>query len=178
MQILPLEVFMQLCHDLPGVLGTLNRISYGPNLEMRRDAMSKGRVLVVDDEADVRASVRLILSKAEYEVIEAEDGQAAVNALKPGGNPIAVDAIICDLDMPKMDGIEAIPNFLFGFPSCPIIILSGSEKLESAARLFQPGVMFKQGVKEFLSKPIDQGMLLKAVEKVVNESGRRDQIST
>lgn len=140
--------------------------------------MSKGRVLVVDDEEDVRTAVRLILSKAGYDVIEAEDGLAAVNALKPGDTPIAVDVIICDLEMPKMGGIEAIPNFLFGFPSCPIIILSGSEKLESAARLFQPGIMFKQGVKEFLSKPIDQGKLLRAVEKIVNESGRRDQYET
>ena len=140
--------------------------------------MSKGRVLVVDDEANVRVAVRLILSKAGYDVIEAEDGLAAVAALKPGNNPVSVDVIICDLEMPKMGGIEAIPNFLFGFPSCPIIILSGSEKLESAARLFQPGIMFKQGVKEFLSKPIDQVKLLRAVEKVINESGRRDQFAT
>jgi CheY-like chemotaxis protein len=88
--------------------------------------MSKGRVFVVDDEAEVRKSVRLILSKAGYEVIEAEDGEAGVKAVKSGDNPIAIDAIICDLDMPKMSGIEAIPNFLFQFPSCPVIILSGS----------------------------------------------------
>jgi CheY-like chemotaxis protein len=142
------------------------------------DAMSKGRVLVVDDEAEVRKSVRLILSKAGYDVIEAKDGDAAVNALKLGDNPIAVDAIICDLEMPKMGGIEAIPNFLFGFPSCPIIVLSGSEKLESASRLFQPGVLFKHGVREFLSKPIDQELLLGAVEKVVNEGGRKDKSAT
>ncbi len=140
--------------------------------------MSKGRVLVVDDEAEVRKSVRLILSKAGYDVIEAEDGDAGVKALKSGDNPIAVDAIICDLDMPKMGGIEAIPNFLFGFPACPIIVLSGSVKLESASRLFQPGVLFKQGVREFLSKPIDQERLLGAVEKVVNEGGRKDKSAT
>ena len=131
--------------------------------------MSKGRVLIVDDEAEVRKSVRLILSKAGYDVIEAEDGNAGVNALKSGDNPIAVDAIICDLDMPKMGGIEAIPNFLFGFPSCPIIILSGSDNLESASRLFQPGVMFKQGVREFLTKPIDPERLLGAVEKAISK---------
>lgn len=140
--------------------------------------MSKGRVLVVDDEAEVRRSVRLILSKAGYDVIEAEDGNAGVNALKSGDNPIAVDAIICDLDMPKMGGIEAIPNFLYQFPSCPIIILSGSDKLESAARLFQPGVLFKQGVVEFLSKPIDPERLLGAVEKAINEGGRKDTSAT
>ena len=140
--------------------------------------MSKGRVLVVDDEAEVRRSVRLILSKAGYDVIEAEDGNAGVNALKSGDTPIAVDAIICDLDMPKMGGIEAIPNFLYQFPSCPIIILSGSDKLESAARLFQPGVLFKQGVVEFLSKPIDPERLLGAVEKAINEGGRKDTSAT
>jgi two-component system chemotaxis response regulator CheY len=133
------------------------------------DAMIKGRVLVVDDEADVRRSVRLILTKAGYDVIEAEDGEAAINALKSGDNPIAVDAIICDLEMPKMGGIEAIPNLLFQFPSCPIIILSGSITLESATRLFKPGVLFKQGVGAFLSKPIDQERLLSAVNKAVNK---------
>jgi two-component system chemotaxis response regulator CheY len=118
------------------------------------------------------------LSKAGYDVIEAEDGNAGVNAMKSGGNPIAVDVIICDLDMSKMGGIEAIPNFLFGFPSCPIIILSGSDNLESASRLFQPGVMFKQGVREFLTKPIDPERLLGAVEKAVNEGGRKDKSAT
>jgi two-component system chemotaxis response regulator CheY len=142
------------------------------------DTMSKGRVLVVDDEAEVRKSVRLILSKAGYDVIEAENGEAGVNALKSGDNPIMVDAIICDLDMPKMGGIEAIPNFLYQFPSCPIIILSGSITLESTTRLFKPGVLFKQGVREFLSKPIDQERLLGAVEKAVNEGGRRDTFAT
>lgn len=150
---------------------------YGPNLERRMEVMSEGRVLVVDDEAEVRRSVRLILSKAGYDVIEAEDGEAAVNTLKSGDNPIAVDAIICDLDMPKMSGTEAIPNFLFQFPSCPIIVLSGSGMLESATRLFKPGVLFKQGVVKFLSKPIDQEQLLGAVKKAVNEGGRRDKFA-
>jgi two-component system chemotaxis response regulator CheY len=131
--------------------------------------MSKGRVLVVDDEADVRKSVRLTLSKAGYDVIEAEDGETGINALKSGDNPLAVDAIICDLNMPKMGGIEAIPNFLFQFPSCPIIVLSGADALETATKLFKPGVLFKQGVGEFLSKPIEQERLLSAVNKAVNQ---------
>ena len=73
--------------------------------------------------------------------------------------------------MPKISGIEAIPNFLYRFPSCPIIILSGSVTLESATRRFQPGVLFKQGVVEFLSKPIDQERLLGAVKKAINKGG-------
>jgi two-component system chemotaxis response regulator CheY len=137
----------------------------------RMGIMSKGRVLVVDDDVDVRGSVRLILTKAGYDVIEAEDGEAGVKAVRSGDNPIAIDAIICDLDMPKMSGIEAIPNFFYQFPSCPVIILSGSDKLESATRLFQPGILFKQGVVAFLTKPIDQEQLLGAINKAINKGG-------
>ena len=71
--------------------------------------------------------------------------------------------------MPKMGGIEAIPNFFYDFPACPIIVLSGSVTLESTTRLFKPGVLFKQGVEEFLSKPIDQERLVSAVNKAANK---------
>lgn len=64
--------------------------------------MSEGRVLVVDDEADVRKSVRLVLSKAGYDVVEAEDGEAGVRAIKRRDNPFALGAIVCDLNMPNM----------------------------------------------------------------------------
>ena len=87
--------------------------------------MSEGRVLVVDDEADVRKSVRLILSKAGYDVVEAEDGEAGVRAIKRGDNPFALGAIICDLRMPKMSGMEAIPYFRSQFPHASVIVLSG-----------------------------------------------------
>lgn len=134
--------------------------------------MSEGRVLIVDDEADVRKSVRLILSKAGYDVIEAEDGEAGVAAVKSGDNPFALSAIICDLNMPKMSGMEAIPYFRSQFPSCPVIVLSGAGTVEAAATLF------KQGVVEFLSKPIDRERLLAAVKKAVNEGGWRDSFTT
>ena len=78
--------------------------------------MSEGRVLVVDDEVDVRKSVRLILTKAGYDVVEAEDGEAGVRAIKRGDNPFALGAIICDLRMPNMSGMEAIPYFRSHFP--------------------------------------------------------------
>ena len=134
--------------------------------------MSEGRVLIVDDEEDVRKSVRLILSKAGYDVIEAEDGEAGVRTLKSGENPLTLDAIICDLNMPKMNGMEAISYFRSQFPSCPVIVLSGAGTVEKATTLF------KQGVVEFLSKPIDQERLLGAVKKAVNEGGWRDKFAT
>ena len=123
--------------------------------------MSEGRVLIVDDEADVRKSVRLILSKAGYDVIEAEDGEVGVSTVKSGDNPLALNAIICDLNMPKMSGMEAIPYFRSQFPSCPVIVLSGAGTVERATTLF------KQGVIEFLTKPIDQNKLLGRLEDQV-----------
>ncbi len=133
--------------------------------------MSEGKVLVVDDEADVRKSVRLILSKAGYDVIEAEDGEVGVQTVKSGDNPFSLDAIICDLNMPKMSGMEAIPYFRSQFPSCPVIVLTGAGTVERA------NTLFKQGVVEFLTKPIDQTKLRGAVKKAVSEGGWKDKFT-
>ena len=127
--------------------------------------MSLGRVLVVDDEADVRRSVRLILTKAGYDVDEAEDPEAGVALVKSGANKLPLSAIITDLNMPKINEIIVIPYLRSQFPSCPVIVLSGSNKMERAANMFT-----KAGV-EFLSKPIDQAKLLDAVNKAVNKQG-------
>lgn len=142
----------------------------GINLK-KEDIMSEGRVLVVDDEADVRKSVRLILSKAGYDVIEAEDGEVGVSTIKSGDNPLSLNAIVCDLNMPKMSGMEAIPYFRSQFPSVPVIVLTGAGSVDRATTLF------KQGVIEFLSKPIDRDKLLGAVKKAMSEGGWKDKFS-
>jgi two-component system chemotaxis response regulator CheY len=134
--------------------------------------MSEGRVLVVDDEADVRKSVKLILSKAGYDVIEAEDGEAGVQTAKSGDNPLVLNAIICDLNMPKMSGMDAIPYFRSQFPSCPVIVLTGAGTVDRA------NTLFKQGVMEFLTKPIDKDKLLGAVKKAMTEGGWKDSFRT
>ena len=134
--------------------------------------MSEGRVLVVDDDSEVRKSVRLILSKAGYDVIEAENGEAGLARVKTGENPLTVNAIICDLNMPKMSGMEAIPQFCSQFPSCPVIVMTGAGTVEKVTTLF------KQGVVEFLSKPISQEQLLGAVKKAVTEGKSRDKVAT
>ena len=135
--------------------------------------MSKGRVLVVDDEADVRKSVRLILSRAGYDVVEAEDGEAGVRTIKRIDNPFFVlGAIICDLNMPKMNGMEAITYFRSHFPHAPVIVLSGEVTSERA------GVLLVQGVSCILSKPMEQDTLLAAVKKVFDEGGWKDDIAT
>ncbi|HXT65500.1 MAG TPA: response regulator [Nitrospiraceae bacterium] len=126
--------------------------------------MSKGRVLVVDDEADVRKSVRLILTKAGYEVEDAEDPEAGVTLVKSGANRQPLNAIITDLSMPTVNEIIVIPYLHSQFPSCPIVVLSGSKMLGRSTKLFKDA-----GV-EFLAKPINQEQLLAAVSKAVNKS--------
>lgn len=127
--------------------------------------MSKGRVLIVDDEADVRKSVRLILTKAGYDVDEAEHPEAGVSLVKSGANRSPLSAIVTDLNMPTVNEIIVIPYLHSQFPSCPIVVLSGSRMLERSAKLFKDA-----GV-QFLSKPINQEQLLGAVNKATNKGG-------
>jgi DNA-binding NtrC family response regulator len=127
--------------------------------------MSKGRVLVVDDEADVRRSVRLILTKAGYDVDEAEHPEAGATMVKTGANKLPLSAIITDLSMPTVNEIIVLPYLQSQFPSCPIIVLSGSKMLDRSTKLFKDA-----GV-AFLTKPINQEQLLGAVNKAVSKGG-------
>ncbi len=123
--------------------------------------MALGRVLVVEDEPDVRKTTRLVLEKAGYDVVEAEDGEQAIQAIRSGENPLLVDAIICDLVMPKVTGMEAIAYFRSQFPGVPILVLTGHASIENITELY------KQGVVDYLVKPIAPEKLLAAVEKAV-----------
>ncbi|MCH7566715.1 MAG: response regulator [Nitrospirae bacterium] len=135
--------------------------------------MGLGRVLIVDDEADLRKSLRLILTKAGYDAVEAEDGEKAIEAIRSGDNPLMVDTVICDLVMPKVNGMEAIAFFRSQFPGVPILVLTGHPNIENASELY------KQGVVDYLVKPIVPEKLLAAVEKAVKQRELfKDQFTT
>lgn len=125
--------------------------------------MGKGRVLVVDDEADVRKSVRLILTKAGYDVDEADDPEAGVALVKSGMNKLPLNAIVTDLNMPKINEVIVVPYLRSQFPSCPIIVVSGSKMMEKSSKLF------KEANVEFLAKPVNQEQLLSAVNKAASK---------
>ena len=124
-----------------------------------------GRVLVVDDEDSIRSLLRMMLAQAGYDVEEAEDGGRAVEVLNSGDNPLMVDVIICDIRMPRINGVEAIAYFRAQYPSLPVIVLTGyhDEQLASSLR--------KQGVVECLEKPAEREQILTSVAKAI--AGRR-----
>lgn len=122
-----------------------------------------GRVMVVDDEADVRRVVRGHLEKANYEVIEAENGEEAIALLNAGDNPVYVDTIICDIRMPKINGADAISYFRREYPSVPILVLTGFPDLKMATSFLQ------QGVVDYLVKPVEREHLIAAVARAVEQ---------
>ena len=122
---------------------------------------SLGLVLVVDDEPDVRKVVRMTLEKAGYDVIEAEDGEVAMQKIKEGENPLVLDVIITDIRMPKVNGVEAINYFQKEWPTVPLIVLTGFPDLDMATS------MIKSGITDYLVKPVEAEKLKASVAKAI-----------
>ena len=134
--------------------------------------MSLGRILVVDDEEDVRKSVRLTLTKAGYDVVDAEDGEKGIQQIRSGDNPVMVDAILCDIHMPKVNGVEAIAFFRQQFPTVPVIVMTGQPDVKGATDLM------KQGVVDYLIKPVRPEKLTEIVSKHAKGHVYKDQFKT
>jgi two-component system, chemotaxis family, chemotaxis protein CheY len=128
-----------------------------------KDTAGKGRVLVVDDEKNIRDLVRMTLTKAGYDVVEAEDGAKAVEVLRKDDNPLMVDVITCDIRMPKVNGTEAIAFFREQFPSIPVVVITGFPETDMAVSLM------KQGVVAYVPKPVEGQKLLAVVEKAMEQ---------
>jgi DNA-binding NtrC family response regulator len=79
------------------------------------------RIMVVDDDAGIRRSLQILLSRAGHEVLQAADGLEAIQLWRNGG----ADLVITDLHMPHKDGIETILELLTHTPGVPIIAMSG-----------------------------------------------------
>jgi two-component system chemotaxis response regulator CheY len=124
---------------------------------------TKGRVLIVDDEPDVRKVVRMTLEKAGYNVIEAEDGEKAIEAINQGENPLILDVIISDIRMPKINGVEAINYFQQQWPRVPLIVLTGFPDMEMATGFLRKGVV------DYLVKPVEKEKLIGAVTKAIEQ---------
>ena len=123
--------------------------------------MASGRVLVVDDEQNLRKAVHRTLTKAGYDVIEAEDGEKGIAAVQAGDNPLRLDVIICDVHMPKVGGKEVVTYLKSQFPSVPINVLTGDPQYKDATDFLA------NGASAYLAKPFEPAALVKTVAKCV-----------
>jgi two-component system, cell cycle sensor histidine kinase and response regulator CckA len=111
------------------------------------------RVLVVDDEALVRATVARTLRGAGYEVLEAADGEAALGVLSAEGD--AIDLVLLDESMPKLSGRGVLERMRARRVDVPVIAWTA-----------HVGVM--EGVRAVLNKPVTSATLLRAVRQVLD----------
>ena len=118
------------------------------------------RVLVVDDNAMVRATVRVLLETAGMEVVEADSGRAAVRAYQEAA---PVDLVICDLFMPDVDGLEVLRQLRRLAPRVKVIAMSGGAAGGSVDLL---PVARKLGAAAMLYKPFTQKTVLETIRQV------------
>ena len=129
---------------------------------------TRGRILIIDDEADVREVLKIHLESGGYRVIEANNGEEGIKKMREGANLLQVGLIITDIRMPKVNGVEAIDYLRTNAPSKPILVLTGYPDTDLAISLL------KKGVKEYLVKPIDKKVLLEKVKKVLGSAQEFD----
>jgi two-component system nitrogen regulation response regulator NtrX len=124
--------------------------------------MSTARILVVDDEADIRSLLDEILSEEGYEVISAAN---AVEARKEWSSG-KTDLVLLDIWMPDTDGISLLREWLErGAEACPVVMMSGHGTVETAVEATRLGAF------DFIEKPVSLAKLLRTIERAL-ESGR------
>jgi two-component system, NtrC family, nitrogen regulation response regulator NtrX len=118
--------------------------------------MSSGLVLVVDDEPDIRTTVKEILEDEGYQVAVAENAAAAREARRQ----LRPDVVLLDIWMPDLDGISLLREWAAnGAPSCPVIMMSGHGTVETAVEATRLGAY------DFVEKPISLAKLLLTIER-------------
>ncbi|WP_047547192.1 sigma-54-dependent transcriptional regulator [Psychroserpens sp. Hel_I_66] len=113
------------------------------------------KILVIEDEAAIRRVLVKILSEESdtYEVSEAEDGLAGIEMIKKDD----YDLVLCDIKMPKMDGIEVLEAAKKIKPEVPMVMISGHGDLDTAVNTMRLGAF------DYISKPPDLNRLLNTV---------------
>lgn len=124
--------------------------------------MDKSKILVVDDESRMRKLVRDFLVKNNYEVVEAADGEEALDLFYEKND---IDLVILDVMMPKMDGWQVCRE-IRAYSKVPIIMLTA--KSDERDELLG----FELGVDEYISKPFSPKILVARVEAILRRTGQ------
>ena len=126
--------------------------------------MSNPQVLVVDDEADIRALIQEILSEEGYGVTVAADADEARSARSDDD----FDLILLDIWMPDTDGITLLREWSDeGDLKCPVVIMSGHGTVDTAVEAT------RLGAHDFVEKPLSLAKLLRTVEGALESAGRQ-----
>lgn len=118
------------------------------------------KILIIDDEAPIRASLREILEYENYQVMEAEDGAEGLKL----ATKFAFDAIFCDIKMPQMDGLEVLDALMEKGINGRVIMISGHGTVETAVQAIKVGAF------DFIQKPLDLNRILLTVRHALDQS--------
>ncbi|MBH2004252.1 MAG: sigma-54-dependent Fis family transcriptional regulator [Sphingobacteriia bacterium] len=117
-------------------------------------------ILIIDDERAIRNVLKDILGNEGYQVDEAADGEEGFKKLKAG----SFDAVLCDIKMPKLDGIEFLQKAKEAAPDVPVIMISGHGNIETAVDAV------KKGAYDYISKPPDLNRLLITIRNALDRT--------
>ncbi|HEV3222569.1 MAG TPA: sigma-54 dependent transcriptional regulator [Puia sp.] len=117
-------------------------------------------ILIVDDEKAIRKTLSEILSYEGYKIDEAGDGEEGIRKFRDK----EYDVILCDIKMPKMDGIEFLEKAKELNPDIPVIMISGHGTIETAVEAV------KKGAYDYISKPPDLNRLLITIRNAMDKT--------
>ncbi len=124
------------------------------------------KILLVDDEKDIREVVHLSLSDLGYQVLEAEDGDEALRIFKETQPPI----VLTDIKMPNMDGIELLQEIKRVNPETEVVMITGHGDMDLAIK------SLKYEATDFITKPINVNVLEIALQRVRDRIITRQQL--
>lgn len=117
------------------------------------------KILIIDDEAPIRASLKEILEYENYQVMEAEDGAEGLKL----ATKFAFDVVFCDIKMPKMDGLEVLDALVEKGIDSRVIMISGHGTVEIAVQAIKVGAF------DFIQKPLDLNRILLTVRHALDQ---------
>lgn len=118
------------------------------------------KILIIDDERAIRSTLKEILEYEKFEVEEAVDGAEGIKKAETGN----YDVILCDIKMPKMDGMEVLSKLQQINADTPVVMISGHSSIDNAVDAI------KKGAYDFISKPPDLNRLLVTIRNALDRT--------
>jgi signal transduction histidine kinase len=125
------------------------------------------RILVADDDPDIRMSLSERLRWLGHDVVTAGDGQGALKAI----DGAALDLVFLDVSMPRLNGIEALKLIRKRWPNLPVVVVTAYGTIRLAVEAM------KEGAVDFITKPFEQGQIDHTVAAMTERMGQRVEIT-